>query len=134
MRGGCAEGNGSFRVGGRSLAQAEAFAIATSFAEALVEANVCGFCEIAADFIAETFEEISIQAAAEAEIFLEGQANGGAVQADADALAEAFVSASATAFAQVCAPIIVQGPSCYSAILTYVTAFCHKVVNDNSQI
>lgn len=96
-----AQGNGSFRFNGRSLAQAEAFAIATSFAEALVTANSCGFCNIAADFIADSFENIFISAAAEAEAALSGDAAGGSIEASVDILSETIISASATAYAQV---------------------------------
>ena len=116
MRRGCAEGNGSFEFKGRSVAQAEAFALAESFAEGLVTANACGFCDIAADFVADSFEKIVIQAAAEAEAALSGQANGDKVEATADVVTETIVTASTTAYAQVRAPVTVQGPFYCSAI------------------
>ena len=58
------------------------------------------------EFVAKSFQKINVEALAEAEVFLEGHANGGNVNADAAALAETFVSASATAFAQVRAPTL----------------------------
>ena len=99
----CAEGKAAFILNGRSLAQAEAFAIATSFADGLIEASVCDFCDVAADFIADSFEEIILYATAIAEVDLVGFTDSALVEASADALAARIVSASATAFAQVSA-------------------------------
>lgn len=117
MVGGCAELNASqsFRVTSFSFAQAEALAIARSFVEALVDANVCGFCDIASNFITSSFEKIAINAAAEAEAEAEAdaEANYTGTSARLDTFVEAIVSASTPAFAQVRAPIIVQGPSYY---------------------
>jgi len=110
-----------FQVNGRSIAQAEAFALAQSFAEGLITANVCGFCDIAADFVADSFEEIIIQATAEAEAVLEGQANGGTVNATAEVLTETIVSASTTAYAQVRAPINITRTL---LLFDNVAAFC----------
>ena len=98
----CVEGKASFTLNGRSLAQAEAKAVATSFAEGLIEASACDFCDVAADFIADSFEEIIVQATALAEADLVGFTDGARVEASADVLAERIVSASATAFAKVC--------------------------------
>lgn len=98
-----------FMIDGRSVAQAEAFAVARSFAQALVDANVCGFCDIASDFVINSYEEILLKATAEAEIILEGRSTSGdepVVQA-ARILNEFIVSASVTAFAQVRAPITI---------------------------
>ena len=66
-----------------------------------MEASVCEFCDIAADFVADSFETIFLEATALAEVELEGFADGGFVEASADVLAEKIVEASATAFAQV---------------------------------
>lgn len=96
-----AEGKASFTVDGRSVAQAEAFAIATSFADALIEASVCDICEVAADFVADSFEAIYLNATAVAEVTLEGLANGDKVEATAEAFISRIVSATATAFAKV---------------------------------
>ena len=75
--------------------------MATSFAEGLIEANACDFCDVAADFVADSFEEIIVNAVAIAEAELMGITDGGFVEASADVFAERIVSASATAFAKV---------------------------------
>lgn len=97
-----AQGNGMFLLNGRSLAQAEAVAIAESFAGGLVEANVCGFCELAADFIVDNFKDIFILAASQIEVTLAGQARPGEIVTLGAAVTnEEIVAASTTAYAQV---------------------------------
>eukprot|EP00892_Ulva_mutabilis_P007876 jgi/Ulvmu1/5460/UM228_0002.1 len=96
-----AAGRASFTINGRSVAQAEAFAIAQSFADATTEAAVCGDCEVAADFIAESFEAIYLNATAVAEIDLIGVANGVPIEVAEEAFVARIVEATATAFAQV---------------------------------
>lgn len=96
-----AEGKSSFTVNGRSVAQAEAFAIASSFADALAEASICDICDVAIDFVADTFEEIYLNATAVAEVTLQGFAEGGSINATANDFIARIVSATATAFAQV---------------------------------
>lgn len=92
-----------FTLNGRSLAQAEAFAIAESFAEGIVETNSCGFCKAASDFIVENFRSIFISAAAGIEVFLSGEASPGKnVSLSAEVINEEIVTASTTAYAQVC--------------------------------
>jgi len=69
---GCvSSGRSSFMVNGRTFAVASATAFATAFASAAAESSACGKCEVAAEFIGETFSNIFIEAVAEAEVNLE---------------------------------------------------------------
>ena len=88
-------------MNGRSLAVAEASAIASSFAEATTAASVCGQCETAADAIIESFEAIYITATSLAEVALEGETAGELIEASAEAFVAKIVSTTATAFAKV---------------------------------
>lgn len=109
-----------FRLNGRSLAQSEAVAIAESFADGLVKTNVCGFCDLAVDFIADSFREITVTAAAETELLLEGSASDGSeVEMFAALVSEDIVSASATAYAQVCTLIYIHTMHCEKPCETY---------------
>lgn len=85
------------------MAEVEASAIAASFADGLIEASVCNICDVAADIIVESFESIFVNAATQAEIFLEGASTQGnsPIVADPTDMAMKIVSSSATAFAKV---------------------------------
>eukprot|EP00892_Ulva_mutabilis_P008841 jgi/Ulvmu1/6329/UM029_0037.1 len=98
-----ANGNGSFKVNGLTIAQTEATAYAEAFAESTVSAAACGRCTAAAHFVAESWSRIFFDAVAEAEFRLQGAANGGSVTSATAAFVEAVAEATVVAFASVLA-------------------------------
>lgn len=69
-----------------------------------MSASVCGKCSAAAEFLAESWSEIFLEAVAEAEVHLEGAADGDSIQAVSNAFVEAVADATVTAYAQVSHP------------------------------
>lgn len=66
-----------------------------------MKASVCGKCSAAAEFLAKSWSEIFLQAVAEAEVQLEGAANGKSIKAASNSFVEAVADATVTAYAQV---------------------------------
>lgn len=97
-----ADGRSSFRVNGLSLAVGEATAIASSVVSLVLEADACGTCSIATELFAESYQEIFVQATAVVEANLEGDSTFDMpAVAIANEFASQYVTATATAFAQV---------------------------------
>ena len=96
-----AGGQASFKINGRSAASAEAYAYAEAFASAVTEASVCGKCSAAAEFVAESWEEIFLRAVAESEIYLSESANGGTITRHKHDFVENVHDVTVTAFAAV---------------------------------
>eukprot|EP00892_Ulva_mutabilis_P008843 jgi/Ulvmu1/6330/UM029_0038.1 len=96
-----ASGQASFKINGRSAANAEAYAFAEAYAVAIADASVCGKCSAAADFVAESWEEIFLRAVAEAEVDLEESANGGTVTARKHDFVTHVADVTITAYAAV---------------------------------
>lgn len=99
-----ADGNGSFRVNGLTIAQSEARAYAEAFATGTVDASVCNRCSAAAQFVARSWSDIFFDAVVEAETALEGAANGGSVTAASNTFVKAVAEATVIAYAAVCPP------------------------------
>lgn len=98
----CAGGSATFQINGRSLAESEAFAIASSVASLVLESKACGTCSVAAELFAEAYTKIAIRASALAEASLQGDSSvSGEAVAIANVYASEYVSAAATAFASV---------------------------------
>lgn len=98
-----ANGNGSFRINGLTIAQSEARAYARAYAEGTASAAACNKCSAAAEFIAESWSEIFFDAVVEAETNLQGAANGGSVTAASNTFVEAVAEATVVAYAAVLA-------------------------------
>ena len=104
IRTACADGNGSFRINGLTRAQIEATAYAEAYAEGTVRASVCNRCSAAAEFVAESWSRIFFDAVAEAEINLQGAANGGSIRGATSNFVEAVAEATVVAYASVRSP------------------------------